>query len=212
MDYTCKYKICREGIKRSNSATNFRNPSLAVKKAIENEYIHPTMRILDFGAGNLRNSFYILDSIKDINIFAYDLEDTILRFRDRYSEFEKRSGQLLKFNSLKRKFDIIISTFVIETICPEKQRIYVLQSIRSRLKRNGRLILSLRGYPGVWGTKYKQCKCKEGLITPMHTFVKPYSLSESQRLLDYCGFGDIKFLQKYRVDTPQNIHLIVEKD
>jgi hypothetical protein len=69
------------------------------------------------------------------------------------------------------------------------------------------LVASFRGYPGVKGSKYKTCRMGDGLITPLNTFVKPYSIPEVKNLLDSSGFKFFHTLQNYRVNKPQNIHI-----
>jgi len=156
----------------------------------------------------LRNSLFIMNSIPLTKIFAYELEPTIQRFSDNYILFKKAGGQIIKGELGARKYDIVISTFVLETICPSNRRKIFLSRIRRALKRRGILIASFRGYPGVIGSRYYICPMGEGLISPLNTFIKPYDIPEIVSLLTDSGFKSVRFLQKYRCDRPRNIHLI----
>lgn len=203
----CPYSECRAKINPSNAATNFTTPALSVKIAVEDGIIRPGQKILEVGSGNLRNALFILNSVPDTHLFTYDLQSTIKRFTENYQRFEKLGGLLVKTDYGKRKYDVVLCTFVLETICPEEERISVLRSILSVLKKGGVLVASFRGYPGVKGSKYKTCRMGDGLITPLNTFVKPYSIPEVKNLLDSSGFKFFHTLQNYRVNKPQNIHI-----
>ncbi len=206
----CKETTCSASLRLSNSATNFSNPCESVVRAINRGDITKDMKILEVGSGNLRNSMYILDTFGDVDIYAHEIESTIERFRERYVRFKQLGGQVIENKDDFDDFNVVICTFVLETICPETERIKFLDSLRDALRSNGKLIASFRGYKGVRGNKYKTCPLNEGLITPLRTFVKPYSLSEVKQLLCGSGFSNITFLINYRVNEPENIHLIAE--
>lgn len=163
--------------------------------------------ILEFGGGNLRNTLFLMSKVPTARYYVIEKTEVVSRFRSRYEEFERKGGHLVRDGFGKRHFDIIVCTFVLETICPSSQRTEVLVSLRNTLKRGGTFIGSFRGHPGVEGTKYKQCPADEGYITPHMTFVKPYSITEVQDLLKATGFISFDMLRKYRVGSPQNIHM-----
>lgn len=204
----CTCKDCLKVLKPENAATNFKNPSLAVRIAIEKGIIKEKTRILEFGGGNLRNSLYILKVLPEVEIFCFELDATIKRFSENYNRFKKLGGKITGDAFGKRKYNVVICTFVIETICPEANRVAVLKSLRLCLKQSGVLIASIRGYPGVRGIKYKRCAMGEGFVTPLNTFVKPYSIKELKKLLMDSGFATFSTLQKHRVERPENIHFI----
>jgi SAM-dependent methyltransferase len=204
----CPYGKCKAKLNPANSATNFKNPALSVKIAADRGIIQKGQRILEVGSGNLRNSLYILKTVPGIHMFSYDLQHTINRFAENYQKYKELRGKLVKEDYGMSKYDVVLCTYVLETICPEQNRYLILQSIVEVLKKNGILIASFRGYPGVYGSKYKKCQMKEGLITPLNTFVKPYSISEVQSLLHSCNFKTVRNLQNYKVDRPKNIHVM----
>lgn len=204
----CPHGTCKAKINPSNAATNFANPALSVKVSVDREIIRTGQKILEFGSGNLRNSLFILNSVRDVKVYAYDLQETINRFPENYKRFEKLGGVLVGEDYKEKKYDIVICTFVLETICPEQRRFMILSAIKSVVKRSGLLIASFRGYPGVRGNRHRECLMGEGLITPKDTFVRPYSISEVKNLMCQCGFKAVQTLQKYRVEEPENVHIL----
>lgn len=203
----CPNSACKAKINPSNAATNFANPVLSAKIAVEKGIIRGSQRILEFGSGNLRNALFILNSVPDTYLFTYDLQNTVERFAENYQRFKEIGGTVVKADYGSQKYDVVLCTFVLETICPEQQRVSILRSILSILKKRGVLIASFRGYPGVRGAKYKKCPMGEGLVTPLNTFVRPYSIPELKNLFFSCGFKLFSSLQNYRVDQPENIHI-----
>jgi SAM-dependent methyltransferase len=204
----CPHGKCSKRVNPSNSATNFLNPALAVELALKSQAIKPNSSVLEVGSGNLRNSLFLLKSVSGIKSFAYELEDTVARFADRYELFKSRGGNVVKSSFGKRKYDIVICTFVLETICPYEKRKALLKKIRTVLKTDGTLIASFRGYPGVRGSQYRSCPMREGLITPLNTFIKPHSIPEALDFLKEAGFRSTALLQKYKVEKPENIHIL----
>ncbi len=197
----------REEIIFSNSATNFKSPVMSVVISIEKNIIRPHQKILEVGSGNLRNMNYILQNIPNIEAYVYDFRSTYERYEEKYTRFQEMGGTILKSNFDKQKYNIILCTYVLEAFCPPKERITLLHKIKNALKRDGRFIGSFRGYKGVVGSKYKPCPSRDGFITPLKTFVKPFSTHEISSFLRSVGFDSIEFLQKYKVERPQNIHL-----
>lgn len=208
--HRCKLKECAKNLLRSNSASNFAAPTFSVLTSVKENIIEPGQNILEIGAGNLRNILFIADTIRNVNLHVYELEGTIDKFKSNYLLFVKKGGKILK-SFWDTKFDIIICTFVLETICPKSEREKMLAKIHRCLKKDGVFIASFRGYSGVIGKKYINCPLNEGLISPKKTFVKPYSLDEVSTFLKDSGFNNIQFMKQYRVDNPKNIHLIATK-
>ncbi len=206
----CKLIECARNLVRSNSSSNFINPTLSVLTSIKKNLIKPGQNILEIGAGNLRNILFIADNIKGTKLYVYELEETINRFKYNYLRFVRKGGTIIK-SFHNNRFDIIICTFVLETICPNLEREKMLTIIHDSLKNGGLFIASFRGYSGVRGKKYINCPLNEGLISPRKTFVKPYSLEEVSNFLKSSGFKDIQFMQRYKVNNPKNIHLIALK-
>lgn len=206
----CPFEECRSSLKPWNTATNFSGPSLSVKFAVNTGIISPDTSVLEFGSGNLRNALYTLRMLPEVQYNVVEIAEVIDRFRNNYTDFEQLGGFILQGLPPKRTFDVIVCTFVLETICPSSKRVQTLQLIAEKLKERGTLLASFRGWPGVKGTKYKQCQAREGFITPLKTFVKPFSLPEVEELLHDSGFNNIETIKKYRTMSPQNIHILAK--
>jgi SAM-dependent methyltransferase len=204
----CSNRECASMINVANSARNFKNPTLAVEEAVKNGLIKSGQKILEIGSGNLRNLAFISDKITRLKKSAYEVDSTLRKYDAIYDSFKKTGGVILRSYPNKNKYNVIICTFVLETICPKARRYYLLRRIKRSLKPDGLLIASFRGISGVNGTEYKKCPNEEGWLTPLHTFIKPYSIKEAKSLLKSCEFMKVTLLQDYRVDTPKNIHLV----
>jgi len=209
--YACHHGKCRTKIRPANSATNFRSPAPSVKLVVDRGLIRKGQLILEIGGGNLRNCLYVLKSVPGTVPFSYDLQHCINRFASNYKKYYALGGRILPPDYSKIKFDIIICTYVLETICPSRARIQILKAINDALKKEGFLVASFRGHSGVFGTKYKKYPLGEGLISPLNTFVKPFSLSDCVELLRASKFKHIIFLENYRVEKPQNIHILAQR-
>lgn len=203
----CPFEDCRKSLKPWNAATNFPRPSLAVKHAIDVAIITPNAKVLEFGSGNLRNALYTLKMLPTVQYHVIETAEAISRFLNIYRSFEDSGGHILQDRPPERSFDVLICTFVIETICPSSKRVETLHSIAEKLAESGTLVASFRGYPGVKGTRYRECQARDGLISPRMTFVKPFSIPEVEKLLRDSGFNNLKLLEKYRTNSPQNIHI-----
>jgi len=207
----CRFTACAATLRPQNAATNFTNPALSVKRAIKGGYATPGCKVIELGSGNLRNAMYTLRQVAEVRYHAFELPDCIGRFRDNYAQFESEGGIVLTRSFGRGKYDLAICTFVLETICPSAKRAAKLERLARSLGSDGILVASFRGYPGVRGSKYRRCPAGEGLISPLRTFVKPYSVREAGRLLSTVGLTEVVALQSYRVDRPQNVHLVASR-
>ena len=131
MSLECINKECSQKLNISNSARNFTNPALSVKFSAEKGLIKEKQKILEVGSGNLRNMFFIQKTVPETHLHAYDLQNTIERFHNQYKKYTEMSGKVIKSHFGDNKYDIVLCTFVLETICPEKKRISVLKSIKN---------------------------------------------------------------------------------
>ncbi len=204
----CEYQSCNLSLKPWNSATNFPSAALSVRRALDAKIILPEHRLLEFGAGNLRNIMHIISELhNNQNCSVIEKEEVKDRFKTKYTEYSQGKGTILSGYD-NEIFDGIICTFVLETICPSSERTKTLKSLKTSLGEDGYLIASFRGYSGVKGTKYMKCPADEGFISPLGTFIKPYSIPEVITLFLGTRFSNLMFLEKYRVEYPQNIHVL----
>jgi hypothetical protein len=190
------------------SATAFPYPAESVIRASRLGVFAPGNTYLEIGGGNLRNAIYVQSEFGPKKMVIVEQPSVINRFRQKYSMFQKAGGVVAE--SLPRGlFDAIVVTYVLETICPSDHREDLLQKISDRMNSESRLILSVRGYPGVRGRYYNRCPHSDGWTSPRGAFVRPYSILEVEEMLRRHGLR-FEPLQHYRVDRPENIHGIAK--
>jgi len=207
----CIHTECQNSLLPWNTATNFPNPVLSVVRSIDRQIIRNGQKILEIGAGNLRNALYICRNLKHVDYCVVEMPQVIARYSNKYDEFTQLGGKILSELDYSCTFDTVICTYVLETICPLTKRLSAVNSIVSAISQTGTLIASFRGYPGVKGTKYVLCQAGEGYLTPLHTFIKPHTLSEVKSLLNEAGLNNLLILEQYKADQPQNIHIAGNK-
>lgn len=186
------------------SATAFASPAQSVMKAASAGHFSSEKTYLEIGAGNLRNATFVQREYAPRKIFVVERQAVAERFPKAYRAFERKGGQFL--NSIPNgRFDVIVMTYVLETICPPVERKSLLGDIAERMDSNSTLVISARGYAGVRGRAYVRCAKSDGWKSPRGAFVRAYSIPE---LVEVLAEHSIQFypLKKYRVDNPENIH------
>lgn len=133
-------------------------------------------------------------------------QSVIERFSDAYKKF-RHGGGVVRIEMPHRCYDVVIATYVLETICPPIAREQLLVDLRERMHINSMILLSIRGYGGVRGSKYTTCTLSDGSISPRGSFVRAYSLPELTKMMEEHSIT-VEWLKKYKVDTPENIHAI----
>lgn len=207
---------CCSGIVATNSARPFVNPAAILeKKAVREILGRGVLSIVEYGAGNLRNAFFLQQLGHEVA--AVEISGTVDRFRSNYSRFDEQGGRLALWDKadgmakFKGKHDVAIMTFVLETICDEAIRVKMLQDCRSRLRRGGRLILSVRGHQDVVTANGKGVACSDGFRTPARTFIRGFDLKELQKLLVVAGFSRMLPLHKPKTISPELLHVIAQQ-
>jgi hypothetical protein len=196
--------VCR--INPGNSARAFSHPALSVSKAAQMGLIANASSYLEIGAGNLRNARFASKLLRASKMTVVERVDVIERFASNYDAFTSAGGTVLD-NIPKGRFDLIVATYVFETICPPRARDALLRQLVDRMKCGSHLVSSLRGYPGVRGRRYRQCRRSDGFRSPSGAFVRAFSLSEANEFFSRNGLR-FASLEKYRSERPENIHAI----
>jgi hypothetical protein len=157
---------CRCGIDSGLSATAFGRPTESVLRASRSGLFHRDLSFLEIGGGNLRNALFVQQKFRPKRIVVFERSSVIARFGEEYEMFQQ-SGGLVRDSLPRSPFDTIVMTYVLETICPPTERDQLLRNIANLLHPNSRLILSVRGYPGVRGKHYRRCPYSDGWISPL---------------------------------------------
>jgi hypothetical protein len=186
------------------SATAFASPAESVTRAASAGHISSDRTYLEVGAGNLRNTIFVQREFAPKKVVVIERQSVVERFSAAYRVFERNGGRLV--HSLpKGQFDVIVMTYVLETICPAVERQRLLGEIADRMHLKSTLIISARGYGGVRGRLYTRCALSDGWKSPRGAFVRAYSIPELEEML---AQHSIQFspLKNYRVANPENIH------
>ena len=104
---------------------------------------------------------------------------TVLKHKDDYRRFKGAGGRVCYGSWPDRRYDAVVCTFVLGVLQTKAERLDLLAAIRDRLKKNGVLLLSVRG-PGDVKTKSRKGRpWRDGYVTPIGTFIKPFSRDEA---------------------------------
>jgi hypothetical protein len=139
---------------------------------------------------------------------AVESESVVRRFGEEYERFTKRGG-IVGNDIPRRRYDVVVATYVIETICPPAARSQLLKKAAQAIAPGGALVISVRGYPGIRGRSYRRCVRSDGFVSARGAFVRGYDLAEIGNVLRACGLG-FEPLQHYRTERPENIHGIAK--
>ncbi len=166
-------------------------------------------KILEIGAGNLRNALYLLS--EGYKIEAFEIKETYERYKNRYEEFRKLGGTYYIDNFPSTQYSVILLIFVIETILLKKKRKEILKKCKYLLTNKGRLFICLRGLKDLSKMDLTNKKYKDGYLTSKQTFVKPFTVKDAVNLLKSSGFSSIKILNKNK-KNPKYVKIITFKD
>jgi len=133
------------------------------------------------------------------------------RFPDQYEKFGEHGGVIVQRWSSRSKFDIVILTFVIETICNPAVRAALLRGVYEHLTFSGSLVLSARGPRDLLTAQNKGIRCGDGFRTPNLSFARSYTRGQMERLLKNVGFTTLQFLHKESTKEPEYLHVLARK-
>jgi len=186
----------------------FRNPAPILSiGAVRNLLSGPNPKtILEVGAGCLRNALFLLRTGHRVSVLEVPRMGE--RFREQYEEFAAAGGKILKNLVGSPRFEIVLITFVVETICEPRERMALLRSVASQLKQGGSLILSARGPRDLLTAQNMGIRCRDGYLTPNFSFARSYTRAQMGRLLRAAGFSESKFLHKDSSKEPEYLHVI----
>lgn len=201
---------CCSDVRPQNSARTFSNPAEIVRRAVDDGFVDKNQRILEIGSGCLRNSGFLLNHGMQASV--RELPEVIGRYQEIYDQFVRKGGKLLAHDSkIAESYDVVLSTFTLETICRKTERLKLLQDLTIHLRRGGRLILAVRGPKDVKTAAAKGRRCGDGYITPGKTFVKPYTVKELTSILHKRGLSILKIYGGSRRNEPQIIEIVAER-
>lgn len=163
------------------TSRRFTMPAKAVRESYRLGVLKAPQRVLEVGGGSLRNALWLQD--RGIKVDVVEFPSVVERYRRLYDKLIAKGGQAHSVLP-NLSFDAIVSTFVLGTVSPHQERLDMLSSMRKALKRNGRLVIAVRG-PGDVKTKTRSGRpWRDGFVTPNGTFIKPIRRIE---LIEWCA-------------------------
>lgn len=136
------------------------------------------IEILDYGAGRLRNSLYLLEKGFE-KISLIDTKEQIKNWDKHKDKFKKiYSTEEIEF--LNTKYDYILCSYVLNVIPSYSERVSVIKNINRLLNDNGIAVIEVRGDKSLNGVKYKE-PFNDGYICgngKVRTFQKPYTMND----------------------------------
>ncbi len=107
---------------------------------------------------------------------------------------------------------MVISTFVIETICDRRERIGLLRNVYAHLHPGGVLVISARGPRDLLTAVNEGVRCGDGYVTPNRSFARSYTREQMSKLLKKVGFQETVFLHKHVTKEPEYLHVIARRN
>jgi len=199
---------CCRNVRPENAARMFANPAPILSNGAVVGLLSgpPFKRILEVGAGCLRNALFLLNAGHRVSVL--EVPRMADRFPDRYALFARDGGKTLKSLARAPLFEVVLMTFVIETICKPRERIQLLEEIRARLRPAGALLISARGPKDLLTAQNMGRPCGDGYLTPNLSFARSYTRPQMERLLKSTGFCNLQFLHKDSSKEPEYLHVI----
>ena len=160
------------------------------KSAIELERLLDTNdHGLDFGAGKLRNSYYLQSKGIDVSIVDTPLQIERINFKGYKTAIFKDvfDGMSLLPNETYNK---VLCSFVLNVIPEQKEREEVIGVIYRTLMDGGWLFLEVRRSHGIMKNKHME-KWKDGYLVGegnIRTFQKPFEEKEVIEIVSKAGF------------------------
>lgn len=161
------------------------------KSALEVEKIYsPGFIVLDYGAGKLRNSNYLLSKEIIVHILdtPYQLERTSPQKLAKYEKIYNTNDEIYS------KYDIVLCSFVLNVIPEQQIRDNVVRKCNNIITKDGYFVLEVRRSRGIMENK-NLAPYNDGFIVgkgEVRTFQKPYNDKEVEALLIANDFTVIK--------------------
>jgi hypothetical protein len=209
MQISAEHSGCCKKVRPENAARVFSHPASILFNRNVVEMLSIRKRILEVGAGCLRNALYLIRMGHSVTVL--EVPRMRARFPDQYRKLETRGGKVVEAWSARPSFEIVISTFVIETICKPSVRTALLREIYRHMTSDGALILSARGPRDLLTAQNKGVWCGDGFLTPNLSFARSYTRAQMDGLLRNVGFSNLTFLHKSSSKEPEYLHVVARK-
>ena len=136
--------------------------------------IEKDQRVLDFGAGNLRNTNFLLE--RGLNVTPLDTAEVV----------KKWDGKFPKYTNPNTQYDWVFLNFVLNVL-PQPERDVVFAKAYGATKRKGHLIVEVRSERDVARNIKNPTPYKDGVITSKGTFQKGFNEKQLSNYLKNMG-------------------------
>jgi len=200
--------VCCEKVRPENAARLFPNPASILFSSTVVKLLSTKRRIMEVGGGCLRNAAYLLGMGHSVTVL--EVPRIKERFPDQYEKFVKQGGVFVERWPKRCAFDMVVVTFVVETICNPSARSALLRGVNEHLTSDGVLVLSARGPKDLLTAQNRGVRCGDGYLTPNFSFARSYTRVQMERLLKNMGFKT-HFLHKDSTKEPEYLHVVARK-
>lgn len=142
---------------------------------------------------------------------ALETPASVERRTDLYAAFASRDGcrVITDLSQGRSKYALVVVTHVLEFIEDIDERAKMLIRLSQRLGRDGRLLLSLRGWSDVRAAK-AQSPRGDGIVTGLGTWTRGYTVVEAQALLASASL-EIEQNPHPRSKTPEQVRVVCRR-
>ena len=107
-----------------------------------------------------------------------EIKAVIGKYAEKYARFERDGGSVFQETWPRRHYQVIVCTFVLGVLPTKRARLDLLKKVAARLSAGGIVFLSVRGFGDVKTKARQGRKWRDGYITPVGTFIKPFRRTE----------------------------------
>jgi hypothetical protein len=174
--------------------------------AAERELLTPAGAALVFGAGLLTEALDL--SARGWSVDALETTASVERRIELYAGFGAREGcrVITSFAQARARYQLVVVTHVLEFIESVKERNDVLAELAHRLRRDGRMLLSLRGWSDVRAAR-SQIARGDGIVTGLGTWTRGYTVAQARNLLSSARL-DVEQTPHANSKTPKQVRLV----
>lgn len=146
------------------------------------------------------------------NVDALETDRSVRRRASMYRDFSQssRARVLTDLNQSGRKYRLVTVTHVLEFIEDSKLRLSLLDDLRTRLTREGILLLSLRGWSDVNVAKVRVPHA-DGVITGLGTWTRGYSMEQAEELVKQAGLRVLVTPHGPKSKSPKQVRLVCQR-
>jgi len=186
-------------IRVANSARTFSKPARLVREVWKQGLLREGDTALEVGAGCLRNARWL--QRHGVRVDVLEEEAIEEKYAVRYRSFKRNGGRVFCGSWPSGKYGCVVCTFVLGVLTPASARVKLLRMIRERMRKDGLLLLSVRGHGDVKTKTRKGRRWRDGYLTPIGTFIKPFRREELVEMAGSVGLVPCPRLKPFRSNS-----------